>query len=422
MTIYRFQGKTEEEAIENAKKEMGPSCVIMNSRIVKPKGLFGFLKTSYYEVTAAIEEKEQALNTSAFSSIPRAKTSIDLAADEKIVLPPIAKKEDSLTPEAKPSFPANDDLGERIDNLKQLIEKQIPRTVEPAPLKETAPLKEELLKDLEDLVPEEKEQSSVDLLRMVYNTLIDNEVDERYANQLVEDVMKVVRKGSSMDFIISNIYQKMILKFGNPRLIEVPDEKPGIVFFIGPTGVGKTTTIAKLASSYKLKKNLKIAFITADTYRISATDQLRTYANILDAPMIVIYSADEMAGAVRKLSDYDLIFVDTAGFSHKNESQREDTKRLIESVRNDYVTSVYLVLSATTKYRDLKEICDIYHKISDYSIIFTKTDETGPLGCMYNIRLYSGADISYVANGQNVPDDIEEFVTQETVKKLLGGN
>ena len=123
-----------------------------------------------------------------------------------------------------------------------------------------------------------------------------------------------------------------------------------------------------------------------------------------------------------KLSDCDLIFVDTAGFSHKNEAQCEDVKNLIESVSGDYMTEVYLVISATTKYRDLQDICDIYQRFTDYKLIFTKLDETSCYGNLLNIHLYSGASLSYTTNGQNVPDDIEVFDTQKVVKKLLGGD
>ena len=129
---------------------------------------------------------------------------------------------------------------------------------------------------------------------MLYQTLLDNEVDEVYINQLLDDVMKVARKGSSMDFILSHVYQKMILKFGNPHVIKTKGKGPQIVFFIGPTGVGKTTTIAKIASKFKVEQGKKVAFLTADTYRISATEQLRTYANILDAPLTVIYAPEEL--------------------------------------------------------------------------------------------------------------------------------
>jgi flagellar biosynthesis protein FlhF len=129
-----------------------------------------------------------------------------------------------------------------------------------------------------------------------------------------------------------------------------------------------------------------------------------------------------MNDAIVKFSDYDLIFVDTAGFSHKNALQREDMKRLLQGINVDYDREVYLVLSATTKYKDLLEIVDIYRELADYKLIFTKLDETTTYGNLLNVRIYSGADLSYTTYGQNVPDDIEVFDTQKIVKQLLGGN
>ena len=123
------------------------------------------------------------------------------------------------------------------------------------------------------------------------------------------------------------MYQKLILRFGQPNTIDLSGAKPKVVFFVGPTGVGKTTTIAKIASKYKVDYERKVAFITADTYRIAATEQLRVYANILDAPMSIVYSKEELNAAIEKLSDYDIVFVDTAGFSHKNAAQCEEMKK-----------------------------------------------------------------------------------------------
>ena len=238
----------------------------------------------------------------------------------------------------------------------------------------------------------------------------------------MDEVEKFIRPGNSVDTILSNVYQKLILRFGQPRTIELSNKKPKVVFFIGPTGVGKTTTIAKIASKYKVEYNKNIAFITADTYRIAATEQLQVYANILEAPMSIVYSEHELNEKLEKFAGYDLVFVDTAGFSHKNESQREDMKRLLQGLDEQYAKEVYLVLSATTKYKDLLDIVDIYREITDYKLIFTKLDETTTYGNILNVKLYSKADLSYVTNGQNVPDDIEVFDTQKIVKQLLGGN
>ncbi|MCI5827098.1 MAG: flagellar biosynthesis protein FlhF [Lachnospiraceae bacterium] len=440
MTINKFQGKTEEEALEKAKSEMGQGLVIMNVRVVKPKGLFGFLKTPYYEVTAAMEDKEQTVMATPASGTHR---SINLAADEQIDLP----KPEAIQPEAvrkvvPPVEPISEAARAVGDILSAHEARKQPESAKTVAISDTDMI-EERLENLQQFLEkkltddassngtpngtdavspkDEANEESVRIFRMLYRTLLDNEVDEVYINQLLDDVMKVARKGSSMDFILSHVYQKMILKFGNPHVITVKGKDPQIAFFIGPTGVGKTTTIAKIASKFKVEQGKKVAFLTADTYRISATEQLRTYANILDAPLTVIYAPEELPAAVDKLSDYDLIFVDTAGFSHKNEMQREDTKKLFQMLGTQYQTIVYLVLSSTTKYRDLKEICDMYRSISDYSLIFTKLDETSAYGNLLNIKLYADADISYTTNGQNVPDDIAVFQSQEIVKKLLGG-
>ena len=258
-------------------------------------------------------------------------------------------------------------------------------------------------------------------MKILYRTLLDNEVDEKYVNQILEEAEKIANSNNSVDVVLSNVYQKMILKFGEPNCIDTEGKKPKIIFFIGPTGVGKTTTIAKIASKYKVEQDRKVAFLTADTYRIAATEQLHIYANILDAPMSIVYSAQELNQAIAKVSDNDLIFVDTAGFSHRNETQRMDTKNLIDGLDEQYEREIFLVLSATTKYKDLLEIVDSYREIAEYKLIFTKLDETSSYGNLLNIRLYSGADLSYMANGQNVPDDIEEFNAQMIVKQLLGG-
>ena len=394
MTINKFQGRTREEAVDKAKKEMGEAVVIMNVKEIKPKGLFRALKSTTYEVTAALEEKEQTVNPLPALHAPlKMHDSINFAANEKIEIP--APEPAAIHPES------SHDLEEKIESLSNLLEKKL----------KPEPKEEEKLEKETDAPKDMKHQQSETFrcIRMIYETLLDNEVNERYVNQILDDVEKNLRGSASMDIILSNVYQKMVLKFGQPQKIELVPGQPKIVFFIGPTGVGKTTTIAKVASRFKVD------------YRIAAAEQLRTYANILDTPLTVIYSSEEMNAAIERVKDYDLVLVDTAGFSYKNEDQRKDMRNLIESLDDKYEKEVYLVLSATTKYRDLMEIVDKYHEISDYKIIFTKLDETSSYGSLLNIRMYSGADVSYVTTGQNVPDDIEIFQSQKIVKQLLGG-
>lgn len=432
MTINKFQGKTESEAIDKAKKEMGPDVVIMSVKTVKPKGVFRALKGVIYEVTAALEEneleKKDSPGLSAAREMPvRKPESISLAADEQIRIPVASAQHldtsaervlmqlqkhnetETVMPNMQTAqVPASSAIEERLDSLQSLLEDRISAEK----------------KNQEDGmgVAEGRAQEGFSFVKMLYQTLLDNEVDEKYANQILDELEKISSKGNNIDYILSHIYQKLILKFGQPKPIELTDTKPKVAFFIGPTGVGKTTTIAKIASRYKVDEGRKVAFLTADTYRIAATEQLRTYANILDMSLTIVYSPEEIKDAVDNLSDYDLILVDTAGFSHKNAAQCEDVKTLIGGLSSDYETEVYLVLSATTKYRDLQDMCDIYQTFADYKLIFTKLDETSCYGNLLNIHLYSGANLSYATYGQNVPDDIEVFDTQKIVKKLLGGD
>lgn len=430
MTINKFQGKTESEAIEKAKQEMGPNVVIMNVKTVKPKGVLKAFKGAIYEVTAALEEREPEKN---YQDVPMRKPeSVNLAADEQIhipVQPPQSVSEQAekmiaqlqaqsaragvsadvqqLPAKTKPDHQPGSGIEERLDSLQSLLEERISGEKKEQDMDESG---------------RSQNQESFSIIKMLYQTLLDNEVNEKYANQILDELEKVSSKGNNIDYILSHIYQKLILKFGQPKPVDLDGTGPRVAFFIGPTGVGKTTTIAKIASRYKVDEGKRVAFLTADTYRIAATEQLRTYANILDVPLTIVYSPEEVKEAVERMTDYDLILVDTAGFSHKNGTQCEDVKKLIESISADFGCEVYLVLSATTKYRDLMDMCDVYKQIADYKLIFTKLDETACYGNLLNIHLYSGADLSYTTYGQNVPDDIEIFDTQKIVKRLLGGD
>ena len=416
MTINKYQGRTKEEAIEKARQEMGEGAVVLNVKEIKPKGMFKVFKDSTYEVTMAMEEKEKFTAQIQPNVSPVKQTEgISLAADERIAIPrpeaSVIKQEVSapersqITVEPKKEI-TSEGLEKRLENLSHILEKQLSV--------------EENRKE-ERIEPQSSNPEGFQFVKMLYRTLLENDVNEKYVNQIMEDAEKVLRNGNNVDYILSNVYQKLILKFGQPNTINLTGKKPRIIFFVGPTGVGKTTTLAKIASRYKVEKEKRVAFLTADTYRIAATEQLRVYANILDAPMNIIYSAEEMNAAIERSGDYDMIFVDTAGFSHRNEAQRGDMKNLIEGLSEEYEKEVYLVLSATTKYRDLLEIADMYREIAVYKLIFTKLDETTTYGNLLNVKLHSGAPLSYMTAGQNVPDDIEIFDTQKIVKQLLGG-
>ena len=422
MTIKKFIGKTKEEAIAAAKAELGNQVVIMNIKEQKQGGFFGIFKAPMFEVTAAIEEAEQ---NRTFSPIPEKKPEtsgnhFSAVADEAIELQPIKQPETPVV-----SSNVNEqDLKSAFREISEVVEKAEAVQKPFVPFSE---MNQQNTVSQPVTTPRTSQPSSMNhkeqlgFLKMLYNILMDNEVDEKYVNQILDDLDNVLTSGSSLDYLISNVYQKLVLKFGKPSVITLSEKKPKIIFVIGPTGVGKTTTIAKIASKFKIEQKKNVAFITTDTYRIAATDQLSVYADILSAPVSIVYDVEDFNNEVAKYSDMDLLLVDTAGFSHKNQVQKDDLKKLLATVSDEYEKEIYLVLSATTKYHDLKEIVDTYKTFTNFKLIFTKLDETGAYGNILNMKLYTNSDLSYVTTGQNVPDDIEIIDSQKIVKQLLGG-
>ena len=392
MIIKKFQGKTEAEAVENAKKELGSAVVIMNVRSIKRKGLFSFLLPQLTEVTVALEEEPERIaapvvkkadppQPSAIAEMVSAEPAV-----EKAVVPVV--KEDT---ENKPGPFFSDEkqkenaIEEKLDSLHTLLEQQLQKSDE----------------NKEDQKEDEKEEETSEMerfIKLLYNAMMDNEVNEHYANQIIDEIEKSNKPNMPFDYALTNTYQKMILKFGKPA--EIVPAKKGIkmVFFVGPTGVGKTTTIAKIASKFSVEGGKKVALLTTDTYRIAAAEQLRTYANILEVPFRVIYAAEEVDQALIDFKDYDFILVDTAGHSHQNEVQREAMGTFIHSVDGKVEHEVFLVLSATTKYRDLLSIADTYSAMTDYKLIFTKLDEKNDWQkiCIFHISAFSAHCVYHV--------------------------
>jgi len=393
MLIKKFTAPTEKEAIMLAKEELGKDAIVMNIRTKSPKGIYKLFKKPTVEVTAAVDDAPLTAKP-----VERKTENVfaTIAPEDKISIPTVSKTEDS-----------NEQLKERIKNLENIIVDKQQHETEATEVKavEKTPVEDD---------------KNFECLKLVYNQLVDNEVDEKYANQIISEIEQTLKKDAPVSQILSAVYQKIILKLGPAEGLNVEPGNTKFIFFIGPTGVGKTTTIAKLASMLSIEKKLKCALVTSDTYRIAAVEQLTTYSNILSIPLKVIYEANEMNDAREAFKDYDVVLVDTAGRSHRNREQRDDIERLINSVPEEE-REIYLVLSVTTKYRDLIKITEAYSEISNYRLIFTKLDETGTVGNILNIRMATGAPLAYSTFGQNVPDDISETNAQAITKQLLGG-
>lgn len=406
MNIKTFRGKTEEEAMALAKKELGESAVKMASKQIVPKGFFKKLFSQpEWEVTAAVDEPV------VYERTVSKRVAEDNSETRYMPAPNVSQKQELLF-EDKKGDGGSHVIEKKLDTLTKLFEEQIREQGHAKASEEDKERTEGNEKEVPD--------KNIAFLKLIFHQLLENEVEEQYINQIITEIESSLKKETDVSKILANIYQKIVLKLGQTKTLEVVSGKTRYIFFIGPTGVGKTTTIAKLAYSLMEQKKAKVALLAADTYRIAAVDQLRTYAEIMNIPLYVIYSETELAEQKEELEKYDVILVDTAGRSHRSKEQRDDIERLIKSVPPES-REVYLVLSATTKYRDLVKIAQAYSEIAEYRLIFTKLDETGTIGNIFNIKMLTGAPLSYATNGQNVPDDISRINPQSIAKQLLGG-
>lgn len=368
MKVKKFVARTMPEIMKQIKKELGPDAVILQSKQVRHGKFFGLMKKTNIEVIAALDPEPITAKTPEPVHEPQPRK----VANEK--------KDES-----------NDDVLAEIRHLKKLIELQSSTT---------------------------KNIFTMDY-HILYQHLISQEVEPDLAGNIVASIVKQHEVQENAPEI-RQIFQDAQIEIEN-RLKELTFEgityAKRVIHFVGPTGVGKTTTIAKVAAASMLNDRKKTAFITADTYRIAAIEQLKTYARILDIPIEVAYNVDDYQAAIEKFSDYDLILVDTAGRNFRDEKYVQELKSTIQ-FKNDVET--YLVLSLTAKAKDIHEVYDQFRPIPIKETIFTKLDETRQYGSMLNIALNKGIGIAYMTNGQNVPDDLLKPSPEEISKLIVG--
>lgn len=375
MRILKIKGKDEQTVLAQIKKEYGEDTVIISTQLEKQQGMMGFLKKPTCSITIAVQDEEE---------IEEKPTSVS----------------DNYVEETKGMF---DYLKNQIDFIKKDIAK----------VKDLSETKQVAMRDT-SLVGE-KTQVSMIQGGSLYNIMKEKLTREGIQEDVVAHIVSGLEDEENLEIVARKLYEQMDEIMPTANLFK---ELPKVIVFIGSTGVGKTTTIAKLTADYVMNKRKKVALFTADTYRIAAIEQLKTYAEILDVPIEVIYSENDLDVALEKWKDSDHIFIDTAGRSHKNKEQIEDLARLLQSIGEK---QVYLVLNVNTNYKDVKHIVDVYKQFAgSFQLIITKLDETDEIGNLMNIVAYAKSPISYVTDGQNVPDDIRTFDCDEYVKALLG--
>lgn len=254
-------------------------------------------------------------------------------------------------------------------------------------------------------------------IQELYSRLVEREIPKELAQDLIKDALSELPKAewNNVNLIWGRLAQVMADRIVTVAPWDFADRQK-IVILIGPTGVGKTTTVAKLAANFALVDQRSVAMITVDTYRIAAVEQLRTYAEIIGVSLEVAYSPKELRDGVAKHKDKDLILIDTAGRSQNNQVQMAELRNFLEGIEAE----IHLVVSATTKLRDIDEIVRIFSQLSPDRIIVTKLDETTTHGVILQASMRAQVPLAFVTTGQGVPEDIEVASGERLAQLILG--
>lgn len=466
------------EALAKVKKELGPNAVILHTRTLRRGGVLGVGARPVVEITATADARAAAARRPAAKSDNielRTPQPDDSTLSRSVAMAQAAVKaynagdgNGSAAPKAaapasasKPA-PATSGVSRERAPADRL---QYRKATAPAPAKRVAPARAESPSRNDDMIdaadfdlpmpPEVKTNVAIEVdtdlrseieeirqmvknlvdrsdrsafpdapesLTSFYSHLISQEVEEQLARELLHRAARnlgVRRHVRVADELVRMELRKLVgemLPTASPLKLATSG-RPTIVALVGPTGVGKTTTIAKLAANMKLRERKSVGMITIDSYRIAAVEQLRTYAQILKVPLISVLSPSDLRNAVDRMSNMDLILIDTAGRSPKDDPRIAELHEFLRAARPD---QVHLVLSSTSRDRTTREAIERFRPLGVTQLIFTKVDEAVGLGVILNTLKRVNMQVSYLTNGQAVPDDIEIASTSRLAKLILG--
>lgn len=395
MKMKKYYASSIPEAMKLVRAELGEDAVILNSKVVINKKFFGIIKKKSFEVVAGIdsmEPKNLAPAPAVVPEIPLKKENVRLQEITHAVQAKIHQGQTQQDVSLYEDTGIPDELRKEIADLKSLMQSMHKKTTQ-------AQYPDELFPFIEYLRQQE--------------------LSEELITEIGDELFMHFREASEINFSQCKLITKNLLR---KRLEDLPiggiSYERKYINVLGPTGVGKTTTIAKMAARAVLEKKKKIGFITTDTYRIAAIEQLKTYAGLLQAPVEIAYNATDFEQAVHRLAHLDLVFIDTAGRNYKEVKYVDDLQRLIKF---DDQAESFLVLAMTTKEKDMANIIEQFKQLSIEKFIFTKLDETNSIGTMINLMIKYNKGLAYYTNGQEVPEDIEEANLEAVLNLFFQG-
>ena len=388
MRVRIFTGQSVQEAMNKVKLELGREAVILHTRRFKTGGMLGLFGNERVEVMAAVDD--------ALLETPAVKTVVAPVMPTVAAVMPPQQTHETVAPVSIPLTPV--------------------KTAEPEWKQELAEMRSLLERALH-----ESKQGADAVASAAVEKLLQADVLQPVAESLVrQDPVLYQWKGTLTEPAFTERLERLVEQgLGKVSGVALNGSAPHIVALLGPTGVGKTTTIAKLAAYFSLQKGMRVSLITADTYRISAVEQLKTYAEIMGLQLEIVYAPQELAKALAKCKGSQLVLLDTAGRSPKNQEQLEELQLLLSQVPQ---AEKHLVLSLTTCNRDALEIAKRFSVCSPDKVLFTKLDEASRCGVILNVLQQFPMKLSYVTNGQNVPDDLQIVSPAWLAKELLRGD
>lgn len=425
MDIKTYRAASMHEALALVRRDLGPDAAVLHTREVRRGRLFGLLPGSrQIEVTASANVNVP----SRLPPSPRPPTASGPAA--RLTPPPPASPSAFPAAGKSPSEPYGPPLRGRpysssaTPTMPPASTPTLSGPSSPSPSRFGGDLSgqlDDLRSMLQDLCHRSRGEGLNDLpdsLFRLFTDLIEADVSEEIARELVEQVRREAPNDELADPLLvkERVTRTLAAEIPIAGAITVTPGRRRLVALVGPTGVGKTTTIAKLAANYRLKEKRNVGLITVDTYRIAAVEQLRTYADIIDLPMEVVSTLREMREAVRRFDSLDLVLMDTAGRSPRDEIKIQELRSFLSEAGAD---EVHLVLSSVAGARALKQTAQQFAAAGTTGLILTKLDEATTLGNLLPVLRESGLPLSYLTNGQNVPDDIETAVANRVARLVL---
>ena len=421
MDLKRYRVNNIQEALQLIKKDLGPEAVIVSTRQVKEgKGTFGLFGKTVLEVTAALDQEQKSVPaktpppTQAAAAVAYGIKDQETQSSSNVVPFRSTSTKDSQSL----ILPIQKDVQELKESIDEIKIKTA--TYGDHVINQLKHELGEMRHMLHMIVSQSFHHDDLHLpenLMILFQQMKFGGLEEKFARRVVLEAQKNISEEDLQNFSYVKIFlARMLMKIiKTTNGIENIEQSQKIVSLIGPTGVGKTTTAAKICSEQILQYKRKVALITVDTMRIAAVEQLRAYAKVINVPLSIVSDKVELDRAISSYADYDVIVIDTGGCSQRDETQMFELRDIFDE--RGRLHNI-LVLSATTKDSDTNEITRKFGSMPLDSIIFTKLDESSYYGSIFNHAIRFKKPVSYLTTGQNVPEDIE-LATKERLVDLL---